>query len=274
MTVRAARPVPAFQRTGPRARFRDLIAAEWIKLWSLRSTGWTLGVTALVVIGSAVLEAKSAYDHYTGAPADRGLVIRLAFPSFGYLTLMLVAISVGGLAVVGEYGSGLARTTAVAVPARGSVVLAKAVVMAVVWTVAGTIMSTVAFLTSQSILDERGISFGYPGAFSALLGASLLAPVCALTGLGVLVRHAAATIGGGVVGLVLLPSLFSPTQPWSAALNHAMILAAWQRLTENYGPPQAGGYPYASLIESWIVYAVWPLVTITLALIVVRRRDV
>jgi hypothetical protein len=26
----------------PRARFRDLVAAEWIKLWSLRSTFWTL----------------------------------------------------------------------------------------------------------------------------------------------------------------------------------------------------------------------------------------
>jgi hypothetical protein len=28
-------------------RFRDLLAAEWIKLWSLRSTRWVLGVGVL-----------------------------------------------------------------------------------------------------------------------------------------------------------------------------------------------------------------------------------
>lgn len=46
------------------------------------------------------------------------------------MTLMLVAGSVGALTIVSEYSSGLIRTTTVAVPARGAVVLAKAVVTA------------------------------------------------------------------------------------------------------------------------------------------------
>jgi hypothetical protein len=45
---------PALTRAQPPARFRDLIAAEWIKIRSLRSTFWTLAVTALVVIAAAV----------------------------------------------------------------------------------------------------------------------------------------------------------------------------------------------------------------------------
>ena len=44
----------------PRARFRDLVAAEWIKLRSLRSTYWVLALSALVVIAFNV---NAACDH-------------------------------------------------------------------------------------------------------------------------------------------------------------------------------------------------------------------
>ncbi len=259
-----------------RTRFRDLVAAEWIKLMSLRSTPWTLGLTALVVLGSVLVETRGQYAH--ASPVQPEFALRAAFPVFGTMVLMLVAVSVGAIAVTSEYGSGLIRTTTVAVPARGSVILAKSVVVAVFWTVAGVVLSTASFVVSQAILSGRdtGIAIGHPAALTALLGASLLAPVCALTGLGlgVLIRHTAGTLVTGVVLLQLVPPFLSPTLAWSAALNHAMILSAWQRLAENYGPPRVGGYPYASLAESWIVYAAWPLVAVVVASIVVRKRDV
>lgn len=132
-------------------------------------------------------------------------------------------------------------------------VLAKAVVQAMLWTVAGAVMSTISFVVSQLILDGRhvGISMTYPGAFTAVLGATLVAPVCALTGLGlgVLIRNTAGTIVTSVVLLQLLQPFLSPTQPFSAVLNHAMILSAWLRLTENAGPPAIASYPYAPLSE-------------------------
>jgi ABC-2 type transport system permease protein len=34
------------------------------------------------------------------------------------------------------------------------------------------------------------------------------------------------------------------------------------------------GALYASFAGSWIVYAVWPLAALVLALVVIRRRDV
>jgi ABC-2 type transport system permease protein len=102
-------------------RFRDLVAAEWIKLRSQRSTPWTLAVTALVVIGSAVVAAHADYanfPHYSPAEQhDHGFSLSDAFPLVGYLTLMVVAASTGAATVVSEYSSGLIRTTTVAVPA-------------------------------------------------------------------------------------------------------------------------------------------------------------
>jgi ABC-2 type transport system ATP-binding protein len=61
---------------------------------------------------------------------------------------------------------------------------------------------------------------------------------------------------------------------WSADINHAMVSAAWKRLVQNWEPdPGSLGYT-ATAPGSWIVYALWPLITIALALLVVRRRDV
>jgi ABC-2 type transport system permease protein len=273
---------PAGSRAQPPARFGDLVRAEWIKMRSLRSTPWTFALAAVVVIGSAVIAARADYTnfpHYSlSNQRDPGFSLADAFPLIGYMTLMLIAVSTGAIAIVSEYSSGLIRTTTVAVPARGAVLLAKAVVVAAVWTVASAVISAVSFTASQAILHGRhaGDSITHPGALAALAGATLLAPVCALIGLGLgtVIRHSATTMVGGVAVLLLVPSFFSTRHPWSADLNHAMVLAAFQRLTETYGPPSDAMTLYASFTGSWVVYAAWPLAAMVLAFLVIRWRDV
>ncbi len=260
--------------------FRDLVAAEWIKLRSQRSTPWMLAGTALVVIGSSVVAAHADYANFPQySPAEQlthSFSLSDAFPLVGYLILMVIAVSTGAATVVSEYSSGLIRTTTVAVPARGPVVLAKAAVAAAVWALAGAIMATVSFVVSQAILHGRhaGVSITHPGAFTALLGATLLAPVCAVIGLGVgvLIRHSIAATVTVIVTLVLLPMFFSTQRPLTAEIHDAMVVSAWQRLTQAYGPAESPLYP--PLGEAWISYAAWPLVALLLAVIVVRRRDV
>ncbi|WKU43024.1 hypothetical protein Q3V23_02470 [Streptomyces sp. VNUA116] len=94
--------------------------------------------------------ARRASD--TAAPSGPAEFLPFdAYPAAGYGTLILVAGSMGALTVVSEYGSGLIRTTTMAVPARGSVVLAEAAVAAVLWTAVGTVASTGSFLVSQTL---------------------------------------------------------------------------------------------------------------------------
>ncbi|MEV7617604.1 ABC transporter permease [Streptomyces sp. NPDC089799] len=260
---------------GPPARFRDLLASEWIKMRSLRSTLWTTALTALFVIGSSAV-ATLADKAARSGPAD--FLPYDAYPPAGYWTLILVAGSTGALTVASEYSSGLIRTTTVAVPARGSVVLAKAAVTAALWTVVGTVISIGSFLVSQAILSGRhaGVPLAHPGVFRALVASALLAPVCALIGLGlgVLLRHSAVTMVAGAFTLLMLPPMFSESDRWSAYINHAMVAAAWKRLVQNWEPgPGSSGYT-ATVPGSWIVYALWPLVAVALAVLIVRRRDV
>ncbi|MGN5392500.1 ABC transporter permease [Streptomyces sp. JL7001] len=266
---------PTTAVTGPPARFRDLLASEWIKIRSLRSTPWTIGLTILFVVGSAAV-ATLADNAARSGPAD--FLPYDAYPPAGYWMLILVASTIGALTVVSEYSSGLIRTTTVAVPARGSVVLAKAAVTAAQWTAVGTAISTGSFLVSQAILSGRhaGVPLTHPGVFRALVASALLAPVCALIGLGlaVLLRHSAATMVSSVFTLLMLPPMFSESERWSADINHAMVSAAWKRLVQNWEPdPGSLGYT-ATVPGSWIVYALWPVITVALAVLVVRRRDV
>ncbi|MFF9075731.1 ABC transporter permease [Streptomyces sp. NPDC014735] len=266
---------PTTHAADPPARFRDLLASEWIKMLSLRSTPWTIALTVLFAIGSAAVATMA--DHAAGSvPAD--FLPFDAYPQAGSWTLMLVAGSAGALTVVSEYSSGLIRTTIVAVPARSSVVVAKAAVVTALWTVVGATISTGSFLVSQAILYGRhvGVPITHPGVFRALVASALLAPVCALVGLGlgVLLRHAAATTVTSVFTLLMLPTMFSESDRWSADIKHAMVSAAWRRLVQNWGP-QPGSLGYTATVSgSWIVYALWPLITVAVAVLVVRRRDV
>ncbi|MFB7711032.1 ABC transporter permease [Streptomyces sp. NPDC056105] len=265
----------------PPARFLDLVAAEWIKVRSLRSTPWVIVLVTLVVTGFAAARALADYNNFPDYDAltqrEHPFSLGDAFPVEAYLTLMLAAVSVGAIAVVSEYGSGLIRTTTVAVPARGAVVLAKAFVQAVLWTVIGTFVALCSFSVAQAILSGRdaAVSLGDPNALRALAASALLAPVCALVGLGlgVLIRHSATTMVAGTFVLLLLPVFFSSRKPLSVAFANAMVRNAWQRLAQIYGTP-AEAYDGATVAGSWTVFVLWPLVALALALIVVRRRDV
>ncbi|MGG8410191.1 hypothetical protein ACM614_28365 [Streptomyces sp. 12297] len=108
------------------------------------------------------------------------------------------------------------------------------------------------------------------------MASALLAPVCALIGLslGVLLRHGAATMVTAVLTLLMLPPMFSESERWSADINHAMVSPAWKRLVQNWEPdPGSLGYT-ATVPGSWTVYALWPLIAVALAVLVVRHREV
>lgn len=204
--------------------------------------------------------------------------MELTADSIEYMTLMLVAGSMGALTVISEHSSGLIRTTLAAVPARGAVVLAKAVVTALLWTAVGTAAAIGSFLVSQAILDGHGaaVPITHPDVLRPLVPSALLAPVCAVTGLGlaVLRRHAAATLLTSAFTLLMLPTMFSESNRWSADIKHTTVSAAWTRLVQTWKPdPGSLGYT-ATFPGSWIVYALWPLTAVALAVAVVRHRDV
>ncbi|MBC6462510.1 ABC transporter permease [Actinomadura sp. HBU206391] len=275
-----AAPVP---RTEPRARFRHLLVAEWIKLWSLRSTYGVLVTGALLSIGICANSAR-ANVHLIAASPDPGAgtaidSLHSAFVPEAYEILMLIAAGVGAVTVFGEYASGLIRTTFAAVPDRRAVMAAKTVVVAATMLAFGAVVSIASFGLTQAIYDGQGIglSISAPGALRAVTASALLAPLSALVGmaLGALIRHGAGTVVAAVGVLLLLPILFQgETYRWVKEIGNATPLIAWDALTDNPAkpPPFPGRYP-ETITEAWIVFGTWPLVAAAIAVIVVHRRD-
>jgi ABC-2 type transport system permease protein len=280
---RAVGPAPGALRRSvadPGVRFGDLLAAEWIKFWSLRSTRWVLGLGVLLVLGSTLQKSLDAYHSWpTFRPVEKTHFdpLTTAFSGVTATLVMIGAGVVGALAIVGEYSTGLIRTTFTAVPARGRVMTAKATVMAGVMLVLGAVLSLGTFAVSQTILSGRGIALspGDSGVPHVLVANGLLAPLSALVGMGVgaLLRHTAGTVATCCAVLVIAPGFFKPTvHQWANDLYAWFPFYDWVHCLSQRHPRSAPALPTTT--GSWIVFAVWPLVALALAVVVVRRRDV
>ena len=281
MTATATSAVDLARVTEPRARFRDLVAAEWIKLWSLRSTAWAFVISALAVVGFNVGTAYDTYRYWSmqdsrtrGEFVRDGIPLSIAFTGNAAMILMLALSAIGATAIVGEYRTGLIRTTFTAVPARRSVMAAKVCVVTAVTTVFGAVVSMTSFALTQAVLSGRhvGVPIDHPGAQRVVVASALLAPVCALLGmaLGAVVRHSAATMTANVVILMLLPLVFSEDRYWAAVVDHTLPATAWNRLVDVGHHPVA--HPW-TLTGAWTVYAAWAVVAAAVAVVSVQRRD-
>ncbi|MBC9711246.1 ABC transporter permease subunit [Streptomyces sp. TRM66268-LWL] len=265
----------------PRARFRDVAAAEWIKTRSLRSTPIAYATTAFAVLAFNLGTAYDSVSHWsarnaadTAAFIGDGIPLQHAYNGNAALVLMLALGALGAFTIVGEYATGTIRTTFAAVPARSSVLGAKAAVLALVSTVFGLLLALASFYGTQAILGTKGagIGLGDPGALRIVLASALLAPVSALAGLalGALIRHTATTMIAVVTVLLMLPIVLTDGRYLSALLGHALPYQAWLRLAEpHYVSPQFGW----TQSGAWTVYAVWALVSAAVAVVSVRRRD-
>ncbi|MFR9722239.1 ABC transporter permease, partial [Streptomyces sp. MS19] len=270
--TRSAGPALAPDTAGePRAAFTDLVAAEWIRFRSLRSTWWVLGVCGALVVTIAVSAAWNDQSNWHNYPpgVQRIFVpvwaIRDAYNDSAAMITMLMTGPLGATAIAAEHATGLARTTFTAVPARRQVLTARVLVVTAVTGLFGVLVAGVSFWGSQAILARQdiGMGIGDDGALRAVAASALLAPVSALTGmaLGALLRHTAGAVAGTAALLLLAPSLVNERYVWTAAVDHALPLSSWEFLT-GLGPVMSPPEHGATAGGSWTVYALWPLAAV------------
>ena len=269
-----------FAAADPRVRFRDLLAAEWTKLWSLRSTRWVLGVGALLLIAGALQKSWGDYNAWPTYRAPERAHFDPMTAAFSAISAILLVVGsgvIGALTIVGEYATGLIRTTFSAVPARHRVMLAKVAVTATVMLVAGAVVSLSTFAVSQSILSGRGIAVSVedPGVPRVLLANAMLAPLAALVGLGIgaLLRHTAGTVVTVIVLLVILPMTFKPTvHQWANDLYMWFPFYDWAHCLSLRHPPANPALPAAT--GSWTAFAAWAMASVGVTVAIVSHRDV
>jgi ABC-type transport system involved in multi-copper enzyme maturation permease subunit len=193
---------------GGRYRFAQAARMEWVKLRSLRSTWWALGVTVAGAIGIAVAVGVNTED--AAADLTNNALAGIA------LGLLLTGV-LGVLAVTGEYSSGTIRVTLAAIPNRPLVLAAKAAVFGAVALAVGEAAAFVAFLAGGAALPSSVAApeLGQPGVLRAVaLGGAGYCLIGLLgVGLGAMIRHtpgAIAVLVGGVYVLAQMVAAFAP----------------------------------------------------------------
>src|SRR5215813_8312205 len=131
MTMTARQP----ERAG-HYRFRHVARMEWIKLRSLRSTWWTLGITVCGATAMAVVIGVNTRN--AGGDLTNNALA-------GVVPGLLLTGVLGVLMMTSEYTSGMIRATLAAVPARELVLAAKATVFGIVALAAGEAAAFISF---------------------------------------------------------------------------------------------------------------------------------
>ncbi|MGW3892291.1 ABC transporter permease [Micromonospora chokoriensis] len=179
-----------------------VVAAEWTKFSSLRSTWITTGISVFLLIAFGMIASAS----FTG---DGMTSIDLALSGS-----VLAALSVGVLGALlgaGEYTTGMIRATLAAVPRRLPVLWSKSLVAGLGAFVTMTAGAFAAFAAGSAVLNDKvsSLGLGDDGVLRALLGAGLYLGLVAVLGvaLGMLVRSSAGAIAILAGLLLIVPGL-------------------------------------------------------------------
>jgi ABC-2 type transport system permease protein len=273
-------PSPAVGHHGPVAGFAHLLAAEWTKIRSVRSTIWTLIAFVIVTIGFTALITWVTEANWNGPHAAARDATAIADPTsiifgvavyLGQLTLCVLGV----LVITSEYTTGVIRASLLAVPRRLPMLLAKVVVFAILIGILAEIVAFGSFFVGAAILHTRvSVSLSDSGLLRATIGAGLYLTVFGLfaMGIGTLVRHTAGAISIAIGVAFLLPIL-SGLLPDTTFWNHLV----------GYLPEQAGSLVYLvhitssqrvlSAWEGFGVLCIWAALLLGLGAYFLQRRD-
>ncbi len=268
---------PTVRPSAPAARgasFGNVVRAEWTKLWSVRSTRWTLIATVVATLGFTILNAWGSMSQWSHlSAADRASFDPTATALNGLYFGQLAVAVLGALVITAEYSTGGIRTTLTAVPARGRLLAAKAVCVAVVSLGIGLLTSFAAFAVAQPFFAQHEVQahLGDPGVLRAVVGGGLYVLGCGLFGfaVGTVLRHSAGAITTAIGALFVLPLLTR------------LLPAGWGHTVNEYFFSNAGGMitmtrPMKDYLSPWhgyLVFTIEWLAVAVLGFVVMRRRD-
>ncbi|MFD1504258.1 ABC transporter permease [Georgenia yuyongxinii] len=277
-TPSVTRERPAHSPVRARLSFPGVMRGEWIKLLSLRSTWWTLGITVVLMTLVSLGQAASIQfmmEEPEGAAfvgGMHGAEVATAGYQFGMVTIAVL----GALLITGEYSTGMIRSTLAAVPTRLPVLAAKAialVVLTLVVTAVGLALSylvTMPFLSDFDLvpaLDDTQTWQVVGGIAYFLIAAGLFA-----LAMGTLLRSTAGAVTVSLTVLLLLPGILQfITLDWvQDIVTYLPLPAAMAFTTVSEAFSGEGG------LSPWTGFAVvtaWAVVPMIAAAVTLRRRD-
>jgi ABC-2 type transport system permease protein len=291
-----------------RAGLRGVLASEFTKLRSVRSTYWTVASLMVFSIGLAALlgaaQASSLNNNpWNKAQFDATQLSVGAFVQFGQLVICVL----GAMVITSEYSTGMIRTSLSAMPRRGTVFASKLLVFTGAALVISVITSFVSFFVGQATLSSSGVAASlfhsttvpanvlmHPPAngngppvyhfvgtdvitpahvLTTLVGSALYVTLAALIafGLGAIIRHTAGAITSAI-GLLFVLAIIIQLLPdhWRWDLMRWFPDAAGRVVWVTVGP--ANPHMWSAWPQLGIT-AIWAFVLIGVGAYLFRKRD-
>ena len=272
-TVPAGRPAEGRRS----AAFPRLLAMEWTKFRSVRSTVWSLLAFVILTLGLSVLFTWLTTSQWSKMDPSQQLDYRRDptgnILGSGFVLGQLAICVLGVMVITSEYSTGMIRASVLAAPRRTPMLAAKALVFAVVTFVVGEIVSFGAFFLAAPILHSKvPVSLGDKGVLRALLGAGLYLMMLGLFALaiGTLIRHTAGAITG-VIAFVEVLAPLAQLLPGSLGKHvHAYLPTEAGHLVAQSAP---GTNDLLSAWQGFGVFCLWTAVLLIAAGWVLKRRD-
>jgi ABC-2 type transport system permease protein len=269
----AAQRVPAVPPATRRSGFAGTLRSEFTKIRSVRSTYFTLIAFFVAGLGFAIA-------------ATEGNRVNAGHPSFdptatslrGAVALgELIIVVVGALVITSEYGTRMVSTSLTAMPRRGVLYAAKAVVLACVSLVVALITSFASFFVGQAILASThgGASITSPDALRAVLLSAAFVTCCALLafGLGAIIRYTAGAVTT-LFGLVFLIPLLAEALPNNWFHDMARWLPGGSALGPIVSTAPIPGEPFLfGPYGELAVFAGYAAIAVVIGALLFRRRD-
>ncbi|MEV4361506.1 ABC transporter permease subunit [Nonomuraea sp. NPDC051941] len=243
----------------------DILRSEWTKIRSVRSTVWTLAVTALLMLGMGALISIAAKNSADG-PIDAPQAIMMGLVGTMFASLSMATLGV--LVISSEYRTGGIRTSLMAVPKRMSLLTGKIVVFTAVSLVVSTVASGASVLVSLMVTQPPALETG--DVVQAVLGGGLYLTACGLFGLGLgtLIRHTPGAIVSAIALMLVLPQVTT------------MLPGQWGKTVSDYFTTNAGSQIVmprgGSSLGPWNgfgVYLVWVVIAMIAGAVLMQKRD-
>ena len=265
--------------TGLRIQGRQTILrsarSEWIKFWTLRSTWITsfIAIALTVLFGAGIAIASGQRPE--GQESAKDLITTgLAFGQ-------IVVSVLGALVITGEYASGQIRSSLAAVPRRGHLLLAKAVVLAIVSFLLGSLSVFLSWAISKPFLGEHAGSLTDAHYAGYIWGSGLVfAGIALMTlGIGFLLRSTAGaiTVVVSLLFVILLPLQLAAGQwNWVNKIIECLPISVSSAVSNplpEAAQSSAEGAQFLTHGQSIAVFAAWALIPLIAAWFVFSRRD-
>ena len=287
----APTPAPARSRDGSGLTFGRILRSEWIKVTTVPSSVILLGITFVVMVGLSALYAWQIAVS-VGFMADASPEMQaqmggttlemlreqaMMAPVSGYIFGQLLIASLAVVLIASEWGTGMIRSTMVAVPTRSPALLAKNLVIALIAFVLGAAAAFISYFIAQPILAGENLEFALSddGVWRTILNTGTYLALIAVISMaiGTLLRNTA----GGVVTAIGLFFVFPVI-----IVNLIQGLADWIPDAARFLPTSAGermmmisaDTGQLTAMEGGLVMAAWAVALLIISLIVAKRRDV